>query len=186
LVMSASAAGLDGTKIDNMSEQWYALRVKPHKERTVHERLAAEAVEGYLPLVKVRPKNPRAAKLKPYFPGYLFVRADLKHLGANKLKWMPGTIGLVEFGGVPAVVPANLVQEIKDLLVKINKQGGLDHFELQAGDPVRIVSGPFAGYEAIFDARVPGKDRVQVLLAFLSQSPQPLELDAATIKKIGK
>ncbi len=169
-----------------MSNDWYALRVKPHKEESVHEWLEKEAIESYLPLVRVQPKNPRAATQKPYFPGYLFISTDLVQTGTNKFNWIPGTIGLVEFGGIPAAVPRNLISDLQKLLVKIEDEGGLAKFEFRAGDSVRITEGPFSGYEAIFDLHLPGKDRAQVLLAFLSQSPQPVQLDTADIKKIKK
>jgi transcriptional antiterminator RfaH len=99
---------------------------------------------------------------------------------------MPGTLGLVSFGDIPATVPENLISELQQRLLQIEAQGGLVLVDLKPGDPVRIVEGPFAGYEAIFNMRLPGKDRVQVLLSFLSQHPHLLELDADDIKKIKK
>ena len=169
-----------------MNENWYALRLKPHKERVVNQRLQRLDIQTYLPMVRVKPKNPRAAKEKPYFPGYLFVCADLENVGANTLNWMPGVLGLVSFGGIPAAVPENLIHELQQRLAQIEAEGGLILAELEPGDKVRIVEGPFTGYEAIFDMRMPGKDRVQVLLSFLSQHPQPVEMDAESIKKIKK
>ncbi len=167
-----------------MNKQWYALRVKPHRESFVCKRLKDDDIEGYLPLVRVQPKNPRSRKQKPYFPGYLFVFTDLEQTGANRFKWMPGAIGLVEFGDIPAVVPVNLINEIRQLMDHIEKEGGLERVELKKGDKVRIIEGPFTGYEAIFDAHLPGKDRIQVLLAFLSRSPQPVKLDTQYVKKL--
>ena len=169
-----------------MNENWYALRIKPHKERAVNQRLQHWDIQTYLPMVHVKPKNPRAAKEKPYFPGYLFVYADLENVGANTMNWMPGAIGLVSFGGVPATVPGNLIHELQQRLSQIEAEGGLIFAELESGDRVRIVEGPFAGYEAIFDMRLPGKDRIQILLSFLSQHPQPVEIDVESIKKIEK
>ncbi|MFL7838624.1 MAG: transcription termination/antitermination protein NusG [Candidatus Promineifilaceae bacterium] len=169
-----------------MDKYWYALRVKPHKERPISQRLLEDEVEHYLPLVRVEPKNQRNAKQKPYFPGYLFIYADLEELGSNKFRWLPGALGLVEFGGIPAVVPRNLIDELQQLMEKIKKEGGLAKREFSSGDKVRITEGPLAGYEAIFDLHLEGKDRVQVLLAFLSQSPQPVQLNLADIKKIKK
>ncbi len=166
-----------------MTEHWYALRVKPHKERSVSQHLETQEIAVFFPTVKVKPKNPRAAKSKPYFPGYMFVYADIETVGINAFNWMPGTIGLVAFGGEPAVVPDNLVHELQRRLAEIEQAGGLTLNELQPGDRVRIVSGPFAGYEAIFDMALPGKDRVQVLLAFLSEHPQPIKLHPEDIEK---
>ena len=169
-----------------MSKNWYALRIKPHKEMSVYERLEEENIEQYLPLVRVQPTNPRSAKIKPYFPGYMFVFVDLAETGVNKFRWLYGVIGLVEFGGIPAVVPANLVNDLQQLMAQIDDEGGLAKFEFKHGDTVVIEEGPFEGYEAMFDLHLPGKDRAQVLLAFLSQVPQPIQLDTATIKKIDK
>jgi transcriptional antiterminator RfaH len=168
-----------------MSFNWYVLRVKPHKERAVLAQLEIRDVDVYFPVLKVNPVNPRAARERPYFPGYMFVRVNLTDLGANALRWVPGAHGLVEFGGVPAVVPTNLIQEIEKRLVKIEARGGLTLSKLKRGDRVRITGGLFAGYEAIFDERLPGNQRVQVLLSFLSNFPQPVKLDADDIKKLG-
>ena len=169
-----------------MSRNWYALRVKPHKENSVSQWLDDEDIEQYLPMVRVQPTNPRAAKIKPYFPGYMFVSADLDQTGINKFKWLPGAIGLVDFGDIPAIVPANLISDLQLLITSIEEEGGLAKFEFKKGDSVRIVEGPFEGYEAMFDLHLPGQDRAQVLLAFLSQAPQPIQLDTASIKKTKK
>ena len=169
-----------------MSSHWYVLRVKPHKERTVFEQLQMRDLDVYFPVLKVNPVNPRAAKERPYFPGYMFVKLNLAEMGANALRWAPGTHGLVAFGGQPAQVPPNLIQEIKSRLATVEAQGGLALENLKPGDRVRITGGLFAGYEAIFDSRLPGKQRVQVLLSFLSSAPHPVKLDAFDIKKLGK
>jgi transcriptional antiterminator RfaH len=169
-----------------MTAKWYALKVKPHKERPVYRLLESQEVETFFPSVKVHPVNPRAAKVRPYFPGYLFVRADLDDVGRNAFSWMPGSQGLVAFGEDPAIVPDNLISELKQRIVRIQAAGGLIFDELKEGDTVRIVSGPFAGYEALFDMRLPDRQRVQILLAFLSNYPQKLQIDASHIEKVKK
>jgi transcriptional antiterminator RfaH len=167
-----------------MTVLWYILRVKPHKERFVYRQLQSHPVDPFLPMVRVHPKNPRAAKQRAYFPGYLFVCADLEELGANTLNWIPGAYGVVNFGGEPAVVPPHLITELRRRVETINAAGGLVFDRLEQGDRVRIISGPFAGYDALFDMRLPGKDRVQVLMTFLSQYPQPVKLNAADIERV--
>jgi transcriptional antiterminator RfaH len=168
-----------------MSFHWYVLRVKPHKERAVCGQLAMRNLDVYFPVLKVNPVNPRSAKERPYFPGYLFVNADLDEMGENVLRWVPGTHGLVNFGGLPAQVPPHLISEIKSRLAAIEAAGGLLLATLQKGDRVRITGGLFAGFEAIFDAHLPGSQRVQVLLSFLSSAPHPVKLGVADIKKSG-
>jgi len=167
-----------------MTKNWYALHVKPHKERTVYRLLLSQDMEAFLPSLPVKPVNPRSAKERPYFPGYLFVWADLAVAGTDAYRWLPGAHGLVRMGGEPAVVQAQLITEIQAHLQKIEKSGGLNLMTIQPGDRVRIMAGPLSGYEAIFDAYLPGEQRVQVLLAFLSKQPQPVKLDASDIQKL--
>ncbi|MCB9418917.1 MAG: hypothetical protein H6667_03890 [Ardenticatenaceae bacterium] len=167
-----------------MSSHWYVLRVKPHKERSVCEQLELRDLDVYFPVLKVNPVNPRSARERPYFPGYLFVKANLDEMGPNGLSYVPGAQKLVNFGGLPAQVSPNMIRELKQRLAVIEAQGGLALGKLKQGDRVRITGGLFAGYEAIFDTRLPGNRRVQVLLSFLSNVPQPVKLNAADVQKI--
>lgn len=158
---------------------WYALRVKPHKEATVQKRLQArQLAEVYYPSLT----HPRSKKEKPYFPGYLFIKADLQALGRNVFEWLPGARGLVRFGDEAAVVPDYLIRDLQKQIGALRAQATKPVF--QQGERVRIVEGPLQGYEAIFNVHLSSKDRVQVLLAFLSNHPQPIELSAEHIRKL--
>lgn len=167
-----------------MSDQWYALRSKPRKEDVVWRQALSLGFEVYYPRLRVHPVNPRAKKLQPYFPGYLFVKTDIEQVGLSVFQWMPHTLGLVSFGGEPALVPENLLQAIQKRVDEINAAGGQVFDGLQPGDIVWIREGPFHGFEAIFDARLPGSERVRVLLEFLGNHRQiPVILDASQIEK---
>ena len=168
-----------------MAENWYALRVKPHKERAVCQLLESQEIALYFPMVQVKPKNPRSAKLKPYFPGYMFLKADLDELGHNAFSWIPGTLGLVSFGDLPAIVPNTLIVELQKKLETINTLQS-EKLNLKKGERIKITEGPFAGFEAIFDMQLPGSDRVQILLAFLSSHPHPLRLPQNAVEKVEK
>ena len=66
-----------------MPFQWYALHVKPHKEQSVDDLLRSREMEVFYPPLKVKPVNPRARKIRPFFPGYMFVYLDLEEAGKN-------------------------------------------------------------------------------------------------------
>ncbi|UCF27213.1 MAG: hypothetical protein JSW42_11280, partial [Chloroflexota bacterium] len=87
------------------------------------------------------------------------------------------------FGGEPATVPENLIHMVRKRVDEIAEAGGEFYDGLKAGDPVRISSGPFAGYEAIFDARLPGTERVRVLIQMLSDRSIPVELKAGQVQR---
>jgi transcriptional antiterminator RfaH len=163
--------------------RWYVIRSKPRRERFVTEQLTSQGLEVFFPAVKVHPINPRSARERAYFPGYLFAHVDLVAIGVNKLRWMPAAVGLLEFGGEPAVVPEALITQLRRRVASIQAAGGIVFADLKAGDTVKITSGPFAGYEAIFDLRLKGAERVRVLLELLRRQVA-VELDAGSIRKL--
>jgi transcriptional antiterminator RfaH len=166
-----------------MSVHWYALRSKPRKEDVVWRQTREQGFEVYYPRLRVHTVNPRARKLRPYFPGYMFVQVDLDAVGMSTFQWMPYAVGLVCFGGEPAPVPDNLVYAIQQRVEEIAAAGGEVFDGLKQGDVVRISYGPFEGYEAIFDMRLPGSERVRVLLQLLNTRNLPVELDVSNIQK---
>jgi transcriptional antiterminator RfaH len=113
----------------------------------------------------------------------MFVHADLDSTGSSIFQWMPYATGLVSFGGEPAIVSDALIHALKRRIMEIEHAGGEFFESVHPGDQVFIEAGPFAGYEAIFDVRLPGTERVRVLLKMLSSRVLPVELQAASIKK---
>lgn len=166
-----------------MPANWYTLHSHPRKEDLLWTQVNRYGFESYYPRVRVHPVNPRARKIQPYFPGYLFVKVDLDKVGRSLFQWMPFGTGLVSFGDEPAVVPEILIHTLKRRIAEIADAGGLLFDELHPGDEVVIHSGVFAGYEAIFDAKLPGSERVRVLLKMIKQNRSiPVELNAGTIR----
>jgi len=167
-----------------MEATWYVLHSKPRKEGFLLDQLRLGGFEAYCPFVRVATVNPRARKIRPYFPGYVFLQVDLGLSKASSLQWMPGATGFVSFDGMPARVPDGLIPLLRQRVEAVNESGGELFHDLKPGDLVRIVDGPFAGYDAIFDARLPGSERVRVLLKLLQQRRQlPLDLHAGQIQR---
>lgn len=166
-----------------MSNTWYALQSKPRKEELLYGQLTTRNIDVFYPRIRVQTVNPRAAKVRAFFPGYVFVHVDLAEIGFTTLHWLPGTTGLVSFGGEPASVPDSLIAAVRNKVDRINGLGGELYDGLKPGDLVTIAEGPFAGYEAIFDTRLPGTERVRVLLKLLQKRQFPVELPAAQLQR---
>lgn len=167
-----------------MRQHWYVLRSKPRKEDALNRYARQQGHEIFYPRIPVNPVNPRARRIRPYFPSYLFVRSDPHRVGGSTFSWMPFSQGLVHIGGEPARVADALISALKRRLREIGQAGGEQFEGLMRGDPVWIREGPLAGYQAIFDARLHGAERVRVLLKMLSDRYAPLELEARSIEKI--
>lgn len=164
---------------------WYAIQSKAQKEELLCEQLRLREVEVFFPQIRVHPVNPRARKIKPYFPGYIFGYVDLEQAGRSFLEWIPGAIGIVSFGGEPTSVSDYLIVNLRQYLERINASTiGLSR-GFQPGDILDVHWGPFAGYEAVFDALLPGRDRVKVLLKMLEshQIQAELPLEQIALKK---
>lgn len=165
---------------------WYVIHSKPNKEEFLYDQLCTRNIDAYYPSINVNPVNPRARKRMPYFPGYLFVSANLNAIGSTTLRWMPGAIGLVDFGGEPASIPDELLQRIRHIVDRLNSIGKDRISKFKHGDRVTIQSGPFAGYHAIFDSRLPGYERVRVLMQMLRDRQIGVELSVGQIKHLEK
>ena len=166
-----------------MTAQWYAIYSRPMKEAFLCEQLSLHQIESYCPYIRLQPVNPRARKVQPYFPRYVFCHLDLEQTNVSTLLWIPGSSGIVSFDRIPAHVPDNLIVAIQRRVAEINAAGGELRDTFKPGDVLTVRDGPFKGYEAIFDARLSGEERVRVLLNFMSRPQVRLELQSVQIAR---
>ncbi len=162
--------------------EWYLVRTKPGKERWVQDQLIAILPEVFLPLLEAR--TPRWGKLAwsivPLFPCYIFAQFDLNQRYFD-VKYMPGVQGIVSAGSDPLAVPIQVVEEIKrrgvDGVVKIEPR------EFDNGERVRVVDGPFRGFEAIFERYLSGAERVAILLSAVEANGLRVVLSSSAVVK---
>ena len=149
--------------------EWYAVQTKPHKEFMVRDALARlDHVQPFLPILRVNPVNPRSRKVRPFFPGYLFLEADLDQVGISAVQWTPGVTRILGTDGEPCPIPLHVIQEIRSRVHAVQEDeahGG----RFRHGDLVRITAGAFEGFEGMFDTRLGGKTRARILVEFLGR-----------------
>ena len=167
-----------------MTLHWYTVHSKPNQELLLWNQLQQREVESYFPRLRRKPVNPRARRWAPYFPGYLFIHVDLEHFPLSRIAWLPGMQRLVAFGGQPAWLMDEVLEAIRHQVEVANQVAQDPLVDLRRGDVVRIKCGPFAGYEAIFDARINGKERVRVLLKLLQSQQVSLEVPATELVRV--
>jgi transcriptional antiterminator RfaH len=155
---------------------WYVMHSKPQKEQWLYRQLGALEIDAYYPCLRVQGGKANSPRVKPYFPGYLFINVDVQLMGLSTLQWIPGSLGLVSFGGEPACVPEGLLQRIRHHVDQVNGAQSRLLEELKTGDAVTIHSGPFAGFDAIFCTRLRDSERVQVFLSVLHEQTIKVDL----------
>lgn len=151
---------------------WHLMYTKPHKEPQVNRLLLSQGIETFFPVLQLERGHSSGrrnnVRIEPFFPHYLFFHADLQSAGSSGLQWLAGVRSIVHFAGRPAVVPdpvlAEMQQRLDPYTEAILHKG---EWLFRPGERVKIVKGPFAEMDAIFQRGINGKDRVQVLLHVL-------------------
>ncbi len=166
--------------------QWLLLHSKAFKEEFLWREITARQVECYFPRLHVIPVNPRSRKIVPYFPGYLFVKLEPASPEVNALRWLPGATGWVHFGDQVATVPDTVINGIRRHVDELNAEQARGADRFAKGQRLEILGGPFAGYEAIFDTRLSGRDRVRILIKLVHAQQLPAVISARLLKTTKK
>jgi transcription antitermination factor NusG len=127
---------------NELTQEWFALRVKPRHEKTIAWQLGEKNEECFLPLLRqTRLWGRRICHVElPLIPGYVFCRTASKKL-LPVLK-TPGVIDIVRIGRSPAPIKAEEIHALQ-LAIGTYKIEPCDYFE--SGQTVNIKRGPLAG-----------------------------------------
>jgi transcription antitermination factor NusG len=137
-------------------------------------------IECFLPLYRsIRRWKDRRKQLElPLFPGYVFVRIPLRsRLGVLTI---PGVTQLVTFGGVPAALPDQEIEALRDCLAR---KGCMEpHPYLRGGRRVRVCNGPVAGATGLLVRR---KDKFRLVLSIdLLMRSVAVEVDECDVEPL--
>ena len=158
---------------------WCTVQTHARAEDKAAFHLRRQGYTVFLPKHMKRRKHARRIDWvpAPLFPRYLFISLDPAQGRWWSIRSTVGVSNLVSFGGLPAVVPADIIAGIQARqdekgLVKTHEGCGF-----KPGDRVRIIKGPLGDLEGLFEG--PNDDeRVTVLLSLLGREVKvrvPLE-----------
>ncbi len=163
------------------TRQWYVAHCKHQKEEE-----AAAALEERLGLPVYLPMVGRYARGQvrrtPFFPGYLFVQADLRVVALSRINSLQSVLRLVAFGDLPQPVPAAVVEEIRRRVAELDTGDGKVAHDFRPGDTIVLKRGPFQGLEAIFLGPTAPRERVRVLIEFLG-GLRPMEVPVEQLER---
>lgn len=129
------------------SPEWFVAYTNSNYEKCVAAQLEQRSVEHFLPLYEsVRRRKDRRVRLQlPLFPGYVFVRFDMRD--RLRVLQIPGVARLVGFNGLPCPVPDS---DVEALQMCMSRNVNLEPYKfVQVGRRVRIGAGPLEGLEGI-------------------------------------
>ena len=143
---------------------WYAIQTKPNRESFVQAVLAEAGLEIYCPRIRRPSRGPgrRSWKEAVLFPGYLFARFDFTK-DYPRLRWQPGLVRVVMSGATALAVNEETLASVRRMETE-----GLRHMfrpvRWKPGTRVRVVQGPFTGFEGRVSMTLGGGERVRILL----------------------
>jgi transcriptional antiterminator RfaH len=145
-----------------MDPHWYLVRTQLNRERYVSAQLASFALDLFLPLLSTegRPRK-SIGRTVPLFPQYVFLRCDLT-VNYFQIRYTPGVTSFVMAGSDPVTIPDDILQSVRARCT--NGVVYLDRQSFHKGDPVQILTGPFRGFDAVFERYLSGAERVAILL----------------------
>lgn len=146
-------------------KKWYLIYTKPRQEERARENLERQGYQLFIPKIKVlkHQRTKWCSVIEPLFPNYLFIK-----LGQIDENWLPirstfGVSTIVRFG----ILPANVSEDIVTIIRQRSETYTINEEDLfQDGQPVRIITGPMKGLEAVFHC-MSGQQRAFIFLEFL-------------------
>ncbi len=151
---------------------WFVVHTKPRQEAEARAQLERQGYPVYFPQLRLpRLRRSRWAEVvEPLFPRYLFVAVEVGEQALAPVGSTRGVSAVLRFGPRYAEAPPELVATLR---ARENQDGlhVLADSALARGDRLRVLAGPFEGFEAVFEAHS-GPERARVLLEVLGRQTE--------------
>ena len=123
----------------------------------------------------------RKVTQRKFFPGYMLVRMALNDETFHLVKNTPKITGFVGGTRHPSYVPDDEAERLTQLIATDGlRPKPKDKFE--RGEVIKVVDGPFRGFNGIVDEMKPEKGKVRVLVSIFGRQT-PVELDFVQVEK---
>ncbi|ACB83779.1 transcription termination/antitermination protein NusG [Natranaerobius thermophilus] len=174
-----------------MEKQWFVVHTYSGYENKVktnlEKRVASMGMDDKIFRIVVPTETQinikdgrRQEKEKKVFPGYVIVEMVMDEDSWYVVRNTPGVTGFVGSGAKP--VPLN-----EDEVASIMKQMGYEEpkkeVDLEAGQEVKILEGPFENFSGQIEEVYPDKEKVKVTVSMFGRET-PVELDFEQVEKV--
>ncbi|HZC68097.1 MAG TPA: transcription termination/antitermination protein NusG [Nitrospirales bacterium] len=176
-----------------MGKNWYVVHTYAGFEGRVKDSILERASQMGLQdkigqvlvptedVIEIKEGKKRTSTRK-FFPGYVLVEMDMSNESWQMIKETPKVTGFVGGGSQP--IPMTQ-EEIETLLKQID--GGTavprQKEEFHKGDSVRIIDGPFLGFNGMVDDVDEERSRLKVLVSIFGRGT-PVELGFLQVERL--
>jgi len=189
-------------EIKPKSGRWYAVqvasgcekRVKANLEQRIHTLDVANRILQVeipkTPIVKIRKDGSRLHGEEKVFPGYVLIRMVMDDEAWQVVKNTPHVINFVgseqkrHYGrGRGHVQPLPLAYgEVERIFRQAEEQEPVVKIEMQTGDKIIVLSGPFKDFEGEVIEVSPERSKLKALLSIFGRDT-PVELEFNQVEK---
>ena len=178
-----------------MSKAWYVIHTYAGFEGRVKTSIVERANQmGFVEkvgqllvptedVIEIRDGKRRTARRK-FFPGYVLVELEspVTEDMAQMIKETPKVTGFVGGGNVPIPLSG---EEVETVLKQVDSgaAGPREDVRFAKGDNVRIVDGPFLGFNGLVDEVDTDHNRLKVLVSIFGRAT-PVELGFLQVERI--
>ena len=176
-------------------KKWYVLRAIGGKEKKVKEYIENEIANAGLqdfvsqvliPTEKVYQirNGKKISKERNFFPGYVLVEAYLVGEIPHILRNIPNIIGFLgdTKGGEPVPMRQSEVYRILGRVDEMAASGEEMNIPYVVGETVKVIDGPFNGFNGIIENINEEKKKLQVMVKIFGRKT-PLELSFMQVEK---
>jgi len=123
----------------------------------------------------------RKVSQRKFFPGYMLIRMVMNDETFHLVKNTPKITGFVGGSRNPPSVPDEEAERLTRMLSdETLRPKPKDQFE--RGEVVRVIDGPFRGFNGVIDEVRPEKSKVKVLVSIFGRQT-PVELEFVQVEK---
>lgn len=174
-----------------IGRKWYVLHTysgyEENVKRNLEQRAESMSMQDFIFDVliptetKIKIKNGKRKTVREkIFPGYVLVNMIVTDASWYVARNTPNVTGFIGSGTTP--VPMSEA-EVKSLQKRMGVEEPEYKIDVIKGDAVRIVDGPFKGFEGKTDSIDESHGKVKILVSMFGRET-PVELDFLQIKKI--
>ena len=176
-----------------MAKQWYIVHTFSGYEQkakaALEERIRALGKQDFfgeilVPVEKVVElvKGKKKTSSRKFFPGYILVQMELNDDTWHVVKETPKVTGFVGGGAQPTPLTN---EEVAELLKQVDagSAGPREQVKFIKTDNVRIVDGPFLGFNGVVDEVDQDHNRLKVMVSIFGRST-PVELGFLQVERI--
>ncbi len=176
-----------------MEKEWYVVNTYSGHEQKVKEKLEAKiesmGMQDYIyriiipETIEVEIKDGvKKEKTKKMFPGYILVEMVMSDEAWYIVRNTPGVTGFIGSSGKGAKPTPLLPQEIDKVLANMGMSRLDVDSDMNVGDQVNIVDGPFKGMYGRIDTIDKENNRLNVLIDLFGQET-PVEVELFQVSK---